>query len=115
MSFKQTTRITGLSVSWVSKQRNQFIQGKPVGDASAPALGGRLSEIFALQNEASSLKSFSKQVRQGVVLTIGQIKSHIEAALRRSGSLSPVYALLHRNSRRKLAPDKRNPQSYSLT
>ena len=114
MSLEQTARITGLSVSWVSKQRNRFIQGKPVGDASVPARGGRHRENFTLQEEAALLEPFLEQSRQGGVLVVGQIKPHIEAALGRSVSLSSVYALLHRHNWRKLAPDKRHPQSDPL-
>ena len=114
MSLEQTAQITGLSVSWVSKQRNRFIQGKPVGDASVPARGGRHRENFTLQEEAALLESFLEQSRQGGVLVVGQIKPHIEAALGRSVSLSSVYALLHRHNWRKLAPDKRHPQSDPL-
>ena len=114
MSLEQTAQITGLSVSWVSKQRNRFIQGKPVGDASVPTRGGRHRENFTLQEEVALLEPFLEQSRQGGVLVVGQIKPHIEAALGRSVSLSLVYALLHRHNWRKLAPDKRHPQSDSL-
>ena len=41
MSLQQTAEVTGLSVGWVSKQRNRFIQGKAVGDGTVPARGGR--------------------------------------------------------------------------
>ena len=41
MSLEQTAEVTGLSVGWVSKQRNRFIQGKAVGDGTVPARGGR--------------------------------------------------------------------------
>ena len=114
MSLEQTAQITGLSVSWVSKQRNRFIQGKPVGDASVPARGGRHRENFTVQEEAVLLASFLEQARQGGGLVVAQIKPHIEAALGRSVSLSSVYALLHRHNWRKLAPDKRHPQSDPL-
>jgi transposase len=111
MSLEQTAQITGLSVSWVSKQRNRFIQGKPVGDGSIPARGGRRRQNFTRQEEAALLQPFLEQAKQGGVLVIGQIKPHIEAALGRSVSLSSVYALLHRHNWRKLAPDRRHPKS----
>jgi transposase len=111
MSLEQTAQITGLSVSWVSKQRNRFIQGKPVGDASVPARGGRRRENFTPEEEAALLEPFLEQAKKGGVLVIGQIKPHIDAALGRSVSLSSVYALLHRHNWRKLAPDKRHPKS----
>lgn len=111
MSLEQTAQITGLSVSWVSKQRNRFIQSKPVGDASVPARGGRRRENFTPEEEAALLEPFLEQAKKGGVLVIGQIKPHIDAALGRSVSLSSVYALLHRHNWRKLAPDKRHPKS----
>ena len=49
MSLEQTAEVTGLSVGWVSKQRNRFIQGKVVGDGSVPARGGRRRQNFTLQ------------------------------------------------------------------
>jgi transposase len=111
MSLEQTAQITGLSVSWVSKQRNQFIQGKPVGDGSVPARGGRRRQNFTLEEEAALLQPFLEQAKEGGVLVIGQIKPHIDAAVGRTVSLSSVYALLHRHNWRKLAPDKRHPKS----
>ncbi len=111
MSLEQTAQITGLSVSWVSKQRNRFIQGKPVGDASMPARGGRRRQNFTLEEEAALLQPFLEQAKEGGVLVVGQIKPHIDAALGRSVSLSSVYALLHRHNWRKLAPDKRHLKS----
>jgi transposase len=111
MSLEQTAQITGLSVSWVSKQRNQFIQGKPVGDGRVPARGGRRRQNFTLEEEAALLQPFLEQAKEGGVLVIGQIKPHIDAAVGRTVSLSSVYALLHRHNWRKLAPDKRHPKS----
>jgi hypothetical protein len=44
-------------------------------------------------------------------LVVGQIKPRLEEALGRKMALSSVYKLLHRHNWRKLAPDKRHPQS----
>ena len=111
MSLEQTAQITGLSVSWVSKQRNRFIQGQPVAGGGAPARGGRRRQNFTLEQEDALLAPFLEQAKEGGVLVVGQIKPHIDAALGRSVSLSSVYALLHRHNWRKLAPDKRHPKS----
>jgi transposase len=111
MSLEQTAQITGLSVSWVSKQRNRFIQGKPVGDASVPARGGRHRQNFSVEEEAALLEPLLEQAKEGGVLVVGQIKPHIEAALGRSMAQSSLYALLHRHNWRKLTPDKRHPKS----
>lgn len=111
MSLEKTAQITGLSVGWVSKQRNRFIQGKPVGDGSVPARGGRRRQNFTVEEEAALLKPFLDQAKVGGILVVGQIKAQIEEALGRSMALSSLYALLHRHNWRKLAPDKRHPQS----
>lgn len=111
MSLEQTAKITGLSVGWVSKQRNRFIQGNAVGDGTVAARGGRRRQNFTLEEEAAVLKPFLDQARAGGILVVGQIKPCLEEALGRPMSLSSVYTLLHRHDWRKLAPDKRHPQS----
>ena len=111
MSLRQTAEVTGLSVGWVSKQRNRFIQGKPVGDGTIPARGGRRRQNFTVEHEAALLQPFLQRAQEGGILVVGQIKPQLEAALGRPMSLSSVYALLHRHNWRKLAPDKRHPQS----
>lgn len=111
MSLEQTAEVTGLSVGWVSKQRNRFIQGKAVGDGAVPARGGRHRQNFTPEGETAVLKPFLEQAREGGILVIGQIKHDLEQALGRPMSLSSVYTLLHRHDWRKLAPDKRHPQS----
>jgi transposase len=111
MSLEQTAEVTGLSVGWVSKQRNRFIQGKAVGDGTVPARGGRRRQNFTPQEEAAVLAPFLEQAREGGILVVGQIKHDLEQALGRPMSLSSVYTLLHRHDGRKLAPDKRHPQS----
>lgn len=111
MSLAQTAEVTGLSTGWVNKQRNRFIQGKAVGDGTTPARGGRRRQNFTLEEEVAVLKPFLEQAREGGILVVGQIKHDLEAALGRPMSLSSVYTLLHRHDWRKLAPDKRHPQS----
>jgi transposase len=111
MSLEQTAEATGLSIGWVSKQRNRFIQGKAVGDGTAPARGGRRRQNFTREEEAAVLKPFLEKAREGGILVVGQIKHDLEEALGRPMSLSSVYTLLHRHNWRKLAPDKSHPQS----
>jgi hypothetical protein len=110
-SLEQTAQVIGLSVGWVSKQRNRFIQGKAVGDGTVAARGGRRRQNFTLDEEAAVLKPFLDQARAGGILVVGQIKPQLEEALGRPMSLSSVYALLHRHNWRKLVPDKRHLQS----
>ena len=63
MSLEQTAAVTGLSVGWVSKQRNRFIQGKAVGDGTVPARGGRRRQNFTLKEETAVLKPFLEQLQ----------------------------------------------------
>jgi hypothetical protein len=111
MSLEQTAEVTGLSVSRVSKQPNRFIQAKAVGDGSVAARAGRRRQNFTLDEETAVLKPFLEQAREGGIWVIGQIKHDLEEALVRPMSLSSVYTLVHRHNWRKLAPDKRHPQS----
>ena len=111
MSLRQTAEVIGLSVGWVSKQRNRFIQGKPVGDGTIAARGGSRRQNFTVEHEAALLQPFLQRAQEGGILVVGQIKPQLEAALGRPMSLSSVYALLHRHNWRKLAPDKRHPKS----
>jgi transposase len=111
MTLEQTAQIVGVSVGWASRLRNRFILGKPVGDGSVPARGGRRNQNFTIEEEAALLKPFLQQASEGGILVVGQIKPALEEALARPMSLSAVYTLLHRHNWRKLVPDKRHPQS----
>ncbi len=78
ISLEQTAQITGLSVCWVTKQRNRFIQGKIVGDASVPARGGRRKQNFTLQEEAALLQPFLQQAKEGGVLVVSQVQLDLD-------------------------------------
>lgn len=56
LSLEMTAKLTGLSAGWVSKSRNRFLRGKPVGDASEPARGGRRRQHFSVEQEAKLLE-----------------------------------------------------------
>lgn len=111
MSLEQTAQAIGISRGWACRIRNQFIRGQIVGDSSQPARGGRRRENFSCAQEAELLKPFLEEARKGGILVVGKIKPRLEAALGRKMGLSTVYKLLHRHHWRKLAPDKRHPQS----
>ena len=80
-------------------------------NGSVAARGGRRRQNFTPEEEAAVLKPFLERASEGGILVVGQIKLYLEEALGRRISLSSVYTLLHRNDSRKLAPDKRHPQS----
>ncbi len=111
MSLAQTAQAIGISSGWACRLRNQFIRGQIVDGGSKPARGGRRRENFTHEQEAELLKPFLETASKGGILVVGKIKPQLEAALGREMGLSTVYKLLHRHNWRKLAPDKRHPQS----
>lgn len=111
MSLEQTAQAIGLSKVWACRLRNQFITGGALGDKGKSVRGGRHREHFTPEREAELLKPFLESASIGGILVVSQIKPQLEMALGREMALSSVYKLLHRYNWRKLAPDKRHPQS----
>ena len=111
MSMEQTAQAIGVSKGWACRLRNQFIAGRAVGDKGKSVRGGRRREHFTPEREAELLKPFFESASTGGILVVSQIKPQLEVALGRKMALSSVYKLLHRHNWRKLAPDKRHPQS----
>ncbi len=111
LSLSDTAKMIGLSVGWTCRLRNAFIRGEVVGDGSTPARGGRRRENFTPAREVEVLRPFLERARSGGVLVVPELKPILEAELGRPMALSSVYNLLHRHGWRKLAPDKRHPQS----
>lgn len=69
---------------------------------------------MSVEHEREALAPFLERARTGGILVVGQVKAELEARLGRPMALSSVYNLLHRHGWRKLAPDKRHPQSDPL-
>jgi transposase len=111
LSLEQTAEIIGVSPSWASRLRNTFLSGKPLDTRGASVRGGRRRESFSPEREAELLAPFLEPAKAGGILVVGPIKQALEAALGRELALSTVYNVLHRHGWRKLAPDKRHPQS----
>ena len=111
LSLEQTARAIGRSVVWTCRLRNRFLAGETVGDGQRQRPGGRRRENLSVEREREVLEPFLERARNGGILVVPQIKAELEAALGRSMALSSVYNLLHRHGWRKLAPDKRHPQS----
>ena len=114
LSLQQTARVIGRSPAWTCRLRNRFLAGQIAGDAQRPSRGGRRRQNMTIEQERAVLAPFLDRARTGGILVVGQVKSELEAALGRPMALSPVYNLLHRHGWRKLAPDKRHPQSDPL-
>ena len=111
LTLEQTAKAIGRSVVWTCRLRNRFLAGEVVGDGQRQRPGGRRRQNMTVQREAEILAPFLERARNGGILVVPQIKAELEASLGRPLSLSSVYALLHRHDWRKLAPDKRHPQS----
>ena len=111
LSLEQTARVIGRSVVWTCRLRNRFLAGETVGDGQRERPGGRRRENLSVDRERELLEPFLERARNGSILVVPQIKAELEVALGRSLALSSVYNLLHRHGWRKLAPDKRHPQS----
>ena len=69
---------------------------------------------MSAQEEREFLAPFLEQAATGGVLVVGQIKAALDKRLGREVALASAYNLLHRHNWRKLAPDKRHPQSDPL-
>ena len=114
LSLQQTARVIGRSPAWTCRLRNRFLAGQIAGDAQRPSRGGRRRQNMTIEQERAVLAPFLDRASTGGILVVGQVKSELEAALGRPMALSSVYNLLHRHGWRKLAPDKRHPQSDPL-
>jgi hypothetical protein len=66
---------------------------------------------MSVAQEREFLAPFLESAAVGGVLVVGQIKAALDERLGRKVALASAYNLLHRHNWRKLAPDKRHPQS----
>jgi hypothetical protein len=66
---------------------------------------------MSVAQEREFLAPFLESAAAGGVLVVGQIKAALDRRLGREVALASAYNLLHLHNWRKLAPDKRHPQS----
>jgi transposase len=111
MSLADTAQVIGVSPGWACQLRRRFMQGRVSGTADSPKPGGRKRQNMSVSEEREFLAPFLESASAGGVLVVGQIKAALDQRLGRTVSLASVYNLLHRHNWRKLAPDKRHPQS----
>ena len=111
LSMEQTAQAIGRSVAWTCRLRNRFLAGEIAGDGQRESRGGRRRQNMTPEQECEMLAPFLERAKNGGILVVGQVKAELEARLERTLALSSVYNLLHRHGWRKLAPDKRHPQS----
>jgi len=111
MSLADTAQVIGVSPGWVCQLRRRFIHGRKVGAPDVPTPGGRKRQNMTLEEERAFLAPFLTSAAAGGVLVVGEIKAELDKRLGREVALASAYNLLHRHNWRKLAPDKRHPQS----
>jgi len=111
LSLADTASIIGVSRGWSCQLRRRFMHGEIVGAPDAPTAGGRKRQNMTLEQEREFLAPFFEQAVAGGVLVVGQIKAALDKRLGRKVALASAYNLLRRHDWRKLAPDKRHPQS----
>jgi transposase len=111
LSLAETAQVIGVSPGWACQLRRRFMQGQITGAPEGPTAGGRQRQNMTLEEERQFLAPFLAQAALGGVLVVGQIKSALDQRLGRKVALASAYNLLHRHDWRKLAPDKRHPQS----
>lgn len=111
LSLDDAGVVLGVSKSWALRLRKRFgrIQSFDAQPKTRKGLRNRARMTF--EAEAALLAPHIEQAKQGGVIIVPPLKIQIEAALGRPMARSTVYAMLHRHGWRKLAPDKRHPQS----
>lgn len=110
-SLADTAQVLGVSRGWACQLRRRFMCGEIAGAPDAPTAGGRKRQNMTLEEERAFLAPFFEQAAAGGILVVGQIKAALDKRLGREVALASAYNLLHRHNWRKLAPDKRHPQS----
>jgi transposase len=114
LSLVDTAQVIGVSPGWACQLRRRFMRGQLAGAINVPRAGGRKRQNMSLQEEREFLAPFLEQAATGGVLVVGQLKAALDKRLGRKVALASAYNLLHRHNWRKLAPDKRHPQSDPL-
>ncbi|MBT9589591.1 MAG: winged helix-turn-helix domain-containing protein [Thiobacillus sp.] len=111
LSLDDTGIALGISKSWTLRLRKRFGRIQSGEEQPKTRKGHRNRARMTFEAEAALLAPHIEQAKQGGVIIVPPLKVQIEAALGRPMALSTVYAMLHRHGWRKLAPDKRHPQS----
>jgi transposase len=110
-SMEQTASALGISKGWVCQLRQQFIRSDGTCLDRKTTRGGRRRENMSPNEEIAFLAPFFDKASKGGILVVGEIKRALDERLGRTVALASAYNLLHRHGWRKLAPDKRHPQS----
>ncbi|MDX1924190.1 MAG: winged helix-turn-helix domain-containing protein [Rickettsiaceae bacterium] len=107
---EQIAELLGYHIQTVREIHSNFMQK---GEAALfdKAMGGRLRENMAIEEEVEFLKNFDKDGDAGQILEVKEIHQALENKLQRSVPLSSTYNLLARNGWRKIVPRPSHPKS----
>ena len=111
LTLSQTAAVLGVSPGWVWRLRCRFERITQGEEAPRPKKGGRRRELWRPEQEAALLAPYLEEATAGGVLVVPPIRTALEAHLGRPVALSTVYRMLHRQSWRKVAPDRRHPKA----
>lgn len=111
LTLEQTAEAIGISVGWACRLRTAFIREGGASPTVKQSRGGRRRENLSRDEESEFLEPFFEKAKTGGILVVSEIKRAMEERLGRPVALASAYNLLHRNGWRKMAPDKRHPQS----
>lgn len=111
ISMHQTAEMLGVSTGWACQLRRRFIRTGGQLDDPGAGRGGRRRENLSREEEAQFLARFLTQAQGGGIVVVSEIKHALDKRLGRVTALASTYNLLHRHGWRKLAPDKRHPNS----
>jgi transposase len=111
LTLEQTAQAIGVSVGWACRLRTAFIREGGAPSTGKPSRGGRRRENLSREEEMAFLEPFFEKAKAGGILVVSEIKQALEGRLGRHVALASAYNLLHRNGWRKIAPDKRHPQT----
>jgi transposase len=111
MNLNQVAEAIGQSVPTVTRLRQDFVRSQHGESLARARRGGRRNEHMTLEQEQTFLAPYLKQAQLGGMLIVPPVKLALEKHLGKPVALSSVYRLLHRHGWRKLAPDKRHPDS----
>lgn len=110
-SMEQTASAIGVSRGWACQLRNRFLHEGGICTGDKSSRGGRRRANMSLEEEDAFLAPFFEKAKEGGILVVSEIKNALDQRLGRKVALASAYNLLHRHNWRKLAPDKRHPQS----
>jgi transposase len=110
LSLSQTANIIGVSKSWASRLRTQFILAGGE-NTTKPSNGYRRRENMTRVEEAEFLAPFFEKAKSDGKLIVSEVKEALQTRLGRTIAQRSVYYLLHRHDWRKYIPSKQQSTS----